>query len=338
MGKFKEYSTFKKTVIILLVLLILIPLITLGYIFSRINSAHVDDNYNSQYQKVEGITNILLLGTDGRENELSYRSDAMMILTIDSNHNDIKLTSLARDTYVDIPGHGKGKLNAAYFWGKEDLLFKTIEQNFEIGIDKFVQVDFNALMNIIFVIGGVDVNIEQREIKSLNEGIPGAFDSCTYGDKGDEPQLIEGAGVHTLNGYQAIAYARMRYLDNGIYRDQRQRKIISGMFNGVKDLSMSEYPKLINSLLPYVSTNVSVSEMLNLAFTSYSFATKQELKQAEFPIIDDVHVKGGKYKNAGWVWLYDVNSIGVLHDFIYDDIMPEDNDYLKNNDNIKLNY
>ena len=98
MGKFKEYSTFKKTVIILLVLLILIPLITLGYIFFRINSAHVDDNYNSQYQKVEGITNILLLGTDGRENELAYRSDAMMILTIDSNHNYIKITSLARDT------------------------------------------------------------------------------------------------------------------------------------------------------------------------------------------------------------------------------------------------
>ena len=92
MGKFKEYSTFKKTVIKLLLLLILNPLITMVNIFIRINSAHVDDNYNSQYQKVEGITNILLLGTVGREKELSYWSDAMMILTIDSNHNDIKLT------------------------------------------------------------------------------------------------------------------------------------------------------------------------------------------------------------------------------------------------------
>lgn len=338
MSKFKEYSKLKKTVIILLILLILIPLVTLGYIFVRINSTHVDDNYKSQYEKVDGITNILLLGTDGRENELSYRSDSMMILTVDATHNDIKLTSLARDTYVDIPDHGKGKLNAAYFWGKEDLLFETIEKNFKIDIDKFVQVDFNNLMNIIFVIGGVDVDIQQREIKSLNEGIPSAFEACTYGDKGDEPQLIEGSGVHTLNGYQAIAYARMRYLDNGIYRDQRQRKIISGMFDGVKDLPMSEYPKLINSLLPYVSTNVSVSEMLNLAFTSYSFATKQQIKQAEFPIIDDNHVKGGKYKDAGWVWLYDVNSVCVLHDFIYEDIMPDDNEYLKDTDKIELNY
>lgn len=322
----------------MLILLILIPLITLGYIFIRINSTHVNNNYKSQYSKVDGITNILLLGTDGREDELAYRSDSMMILTIDAVHNDIKLTSLARDTYVDIPNHGKGKLNAAYFWGKEDLLFETIEKNFEIDIDKFVQVDFDNLMNIIFVIGGVDVNIEKREIKSLNEGIPSAFEACTYGDKGDEPQLIETAGLHTLNGYQAIAYARMRYLDNAIYRDQRQRKIISGMFNGVKDLSMSEYPRLINSLLPYVSTNISVSEMLNLAFTSYSFATSQAIKQAEFPIIDDEHVKGGKYKDAGWVWLYDVNSICVLHDFIYEDIMPEDNDYLKDDSKIELNY
>ena len=120
-------------------------------------------------------------------------------------------------------------------------------------------------------------------------------------------QLINNAGKHTLNGYQAIAYARMRYLDNGIYRDGRQRKIISGMFDGVKDLSMSEYPKLLNTLLPYVKTNLTVGEMLNLAFTSYSFATSKEIKQAEYPIIDDKHVKGGKYKNAGWVWLYDVN-------------------------------
>ena len=261
----------------------------------------------------------------------------MMILTIDTIQNDIKLTSLARDTYVDIPDHGKGKLNAAYFWGKEDLLFKTIEQNFKIGLDKFVQVDFEDLMNIVFVIGGVDVEIEEREIQSLNEGIPGAYNSCTYAEKG-EMQLINEAGKHTLNGYQAIAYARMRYLDNGIYRDGRQRKIISGMFDGVKDLSMSEYPKLLNTLLPYVKTNLTVGEMLNLAFTSYSFATSKEIKQAEYPIIDDKHVKGGKYKNAGWVWLYDVNSIGVLHDFIYEDINMEDNEYLKDDSKIELNY
>ncbi|WP_455542998.1 LCP family protein [Intestinibacter sp.] len=328
----------KKIAIILIVLLILIPAITVAIVYFRISSAHVDNSYESQYKKVDGITNILLLGTDGRENELSYRSDSMMILTVDSNHEKIKLTSLARDTYVDIPEHGKGKLNAAYFWGKEDLLLQTIEKNFGIGIDKFMQVDFDDLMNIIFVIGGVDIELSEGEVKYINDGIPESFKTCTYDAKGSEPQYLEGEGLHTLNGYQAIAYARIRYLDNAIYRDERQRKIISSMFDGVKELSMSEYPKLVNTLLPYVSTNISVSEMLNLAFTSYSFATSKEIIQTEYPIIDDKHVKGGKYKNAGWVWLYDVNSIGVLHDFIYDDIMPEDNDYLKDDSKIELNY
>ena len=82
----------------------------------------------------------------------------MMILTIDKNNNNIKLTSLARDTYVEIPGRDKGKLNTAYFWGKEELLFKTIENEFGIGIDKFVQVDFSSLMDIIDILGGVSRN------------------------------------------------------------------------------------------------------------------------------------------------------------------------------------
>ena len=266
-------NNIKKITIALISILIIIPLMGIGYIYFKLNSMYdkeeakqINATEESERNKEKGITNILLVGVDGNNMEKGNRSDAMMILTIDTIHNDIKLTSLARDTYVDIPDHGKGKLNAAYFWGKEDLLFKTIEQNFKIGLDKFVQVDFEDLMNIVFVIGGVDVEIEEREIQSLNEGIPGAYNSCTYAEKG-EMQLINEAGKHTLNGYQAIAYARMRYLDNGIYRDGRQRKIISGMFDGVKDLSMSEYPKLLNTLLPYVKTNLTVGEMLNLAFT-----------------------------------------------------------------------
>lgn len=336
MGKFKQYSKTKKITIVLISLLVLIPIITLTFIFTKLNSTHVDNNYKSEYDEVNGITNILLLGTDGREGETSYRSDSMMIVTLDSNHKNIKLTSLARDTYVDIPGHGKGKLNSAYFWGKEDLLFETIEDNFNIGIDKFVQIDFNDLMNIIFVINGVEVDIQQREIESLNGGIKSAYEACNYVGKG-ELKLIKNPGKQMLNGYQAIAYARMRYLDNAIYRDERQRKIVSAMFKKVKSLSFSQYPQLINSLLPYVSTNLSTAEILDLAFTGYNFISS-DIIQTEFPIIDDKHVKGGTYKDAGWVWIYDVNSTVVLHDFIYKNIMPEDNEYLKSDDKIELNY
>ena len=334
----KKNFKFTKIVIILLALLIAIPVFTFYSFYNKLNttSANVEDAYESKYEKVDGVTNILLLGTDGREKELAYRSDCMMIATIDANNKNIKLTSLARDTYVDIPGKGKGKLNAAYFWGKEKLLFQTIEENFEIKLDKFIQVDFDDLMNIVFIMGGVEVDIKEYEIDSINEMIPGSYGQCTYSNKGDM-KLLSSPGKQIINGYQAIAYTRIRKVDSAIYRDERQREVMLSIINTMKEKDFSEYPHLLNTLLPYVSTNLTPTDIINLAFTAYSFKPLT-IKQGQFPIIDNVHVKGGKYKNAGWVWLYDLNSRQVLQDFINNDIDMDKHEYLKDNSNIQLNY
>lgn len=329
---------FTKVAVILLVLIIAIPLFTFYHFYSKLNttSTKVEDAYKSKYETVDGITNILLLGTDGREKELAYRSDCMMIATIDANNKNIKLTSLARDTYVDIPGKGKGKLNAAYFWGKEKLLFQTIEENFQIKLDKFIQVDFGNLMNIIFSIGGVEVDIKEYEIKSINEMIPGSYKQCTYSGKG-EMELITYPGKQRINGYQAIAYTRIRKVDSAINRDERQREVMLSVINTMKQEDFSKYPSLLNTLLPYVSTNLTPKDLINIAFTAYNFKPLT-IKQGQFPIIDDVHVKGGTYKKAGWVWLYDLNSRKVLQDFINNDVDMDKNEYLKDNSNIQLNY
>ena len=331
-------SKFTKIVMVLLALLIAIPIFTFYSFYNKLNTTTADgeDAYQSKYESVDGITNILLLGTDGRQKELAFRSDCMMIATIDANNKNIKLTSLARDTYVDIPGKGKGKLNAAYFWGKENLAFQTIEENLGIKLDKFIQVDFDDLMNIIFILGGVEVDIKDYEIESINGMIPGSYEQCTYSNKGDM-KLITNSGKQVINGYQAIAYTRIRKLDSAIYRDQRQREVMLSVINSVKDMDFSKYPHLLNTLLPYVSTNLSPSDIINLAFTAYNFKPLT-VKQGQFPIIDDVHVKGGSYKNAGWVWLYDLNSRQVLQDFINKDIDMDKHEYLKDNSNIQLNY
>ncbi len=319
-------------------LLITIPVFTFYSFYNKLNttSTRVEDAYDSKYESVDGITNILLLGTDGREKELAYRSDCMMIATIDSNNKNIKLTSLARDTYVDIPGKGKGKLNAAYFWGKEKLLFQTIEENFEIKLDKFIQVDFDDLMNIIFILGGVEVDVKEHEIDITNKYIVPSYEQCTYSNKGDM-KLLSSPGKQVLNGYQAIAYTRIRITDSAIHRDQRQRQVMLSIINTVKDMDFSKYPHILNTLLPYVSTNLTPSDLINLAFTAYNFKPLT-IKQGQFPIIDNVHVKGGKYKNAGWVWLYDLNSRKVLQDFIHNDIDMDKHEYLNDNSNIQLNY
>lgn len=323
-------SRGKKIVIALVLVLLLLPMAVFGFLYYKINNVNTD-------QQVEGVTNILLLGTDGRENESAYRSDCMMILTIDNTHKSVKLTSLARDTYVEIPGEGKGKLNASYFWGKEQLLFKTIKSEFGIEIDKFIQIDFEGLMDVITKLGGVEVDISKKEMKAVNKLIPSTYESYNNPDKG-EMKLISSSGVQTLTGYQAISYCRIRDIDSAIYRDGRQRKVIMGVASKLKGLSLSEYPKLIKSLLPCVSTNMGSIELLNLGTSAYKILSKDgTIKQGQFPIIDEVHSKGGKYKDAGWVWLYDKNSVVVLKQFIFDDIPMENNKYLSETNKIELN-
>lgn len=335
MTKTKKNFNLKIITIVLLLLLIGIPCITLLALKNNKNSNTYDST--SQNTSNNNITNILLLGTDGRENEDSFRSDCMIIATLDMKHKSIKLTSLARDTYVDIPGVGKGKLNEAYFWGKQDLLFKTIKNNFGIDIYKYIQVDFDNLMNIIFILGGVEVNVEQHELEAVNNLIPASYESCTYENKGDM-RLLDSTGVQKLNGYQAIAYTRIRYSDNAINRDSRQREVLMSVLRDLKNKATSSYSETLKELAPYYSTNITSSEILDLAANAYSSGAVNNVKQGQFPIIDDVHVKGGTYKDAGWVWLYDVNSICVLKDFIFNDIDMKDNDYLKDNSNVELNY
>ena len=331
-------SKLKKIIITLLCLLIAIPIFVFGYTYFKLNSIHEDSDYISKIEDVEGITNILLTGIDARPGETASRTDSMMILTIDTNHKSVKLTSLARDTYVQLPGRAAGKLNTAYFWGQESMLFETIENEFGIKVDKIIQVDFNALMSIIDVVGGVEVNVPANNLSEINKYAKQCYTIYTSSSKGEFKEITS-AGKQTLNGYQALGFSRVRKVDSAIARDERQQEVLMAITDKAKSMPISKCPKLLNTILPYVKTNLDASEILKLGITALGLInSSDDIKKAEFPIIDNVHVKGGIYKNAGWVWLYDKNSTVVLQDFIYKDINMEDNEYLKDNSNIQLNY
>ena len=325
-------STLKRIVIFLAVLVIAFPAAAFGYVYFKLNGIHdssVDKNIlgGSDYKSENGITNMLLIGTDGRPGEKSSRSDAMMILTIDGKNKSLKLTSLARDTYVDVPGHGKRKLTEAYAFGQESLLIETIEQNFELDIQNYASVDFYSFMDIVDVLGGVAVDVQQNEINEMNKFIPETFEWNTSPNKGSI-EYVSNTGVQNLNGYQLLSYSRIRHNDSALERDRRQRNVIQGLINGVKDLPFTKYPSLVDTILPYVRTNMKPTQIIALGGKVLGIGNL-ELKQMEFPIDDGVHSTGGILGGAGWVLQFDLDSLDILHDFIFMNIMPDDNEKMK---------
>lgn len=325
-------STLKKFVIFLAVLVIALPASAFGYVYFKLDAMH-DSSADQEilgsedYVSEKGITNILLIGTDGRTVEEEARSDAMMILTVDGKNKSLKLTSLARDTYVSIPGYGQQKLTHAYVYGGVNLLIDTLERNFELDIHNYASVNFFSFMDIVDALGGVTVDVKSSEIAELNKFINETYRMNTNPDKG-RIEYVKGEGTHTLNGYQTLSFARIRKHDSALERDRRQRAVIQGMINGVKELPLTKYPKLIDTILPYVKTNMKPTQIMGLG-TEVLNIGNLDIKQMEFPIDDGVHSTGGILGNAGWVLQFDPDSLDILHDFIFNDILPENNPKLQ---------
>ena len=206
--------------------------------------------------------NILLLGLDmAREN--SRRSDAILIATI--GYGDLRLTSILRDTLVDIPGYGTGKLNAAYAHGGPELVMRTLNENFGLNIMHYVAVDFTALVDLVDALGGVDVNVTEAEMTRINQNLDaarGRFESLGY----SAPSLTQcGENTH-LNGVQALYYARIRKLDSDFMRASRQRALLEAMLARLRSNLWN--PMLLyrlgRTILRSVDTNMSPIQLLSL--------------------------------------------------------------------------
>lgn len=319
--KRRKRKKIKRIITVILIIALAFPTIGAISFIKKVADAYdpsiasgVFDNITHINKK--GITNILLLGSDAREGEDKSRTDTMMIFTIDTVHNSLKLTSLARDAYVEIPGHGHTKLTHAYYLGGVELLTQTIEENFGVDIHNYALVDFESFMYIIDAIGGVTVNIKDSELAELNKFIPETY--YWYKDKSQPMQLIESPGEQILNGYQALSFARIRKNDSAFERDRRQRDVIQAMFSGVKSMSKWQYPKLLNAILPYLKTNMKTTQIVSLGMSVIRMGSL-DIKQFEFPITNSPYSIEGKYLNAGWVIRFTEDSVKILQDFIFND-------------------
>lgn len=216
------------------------------------------------------ITNILLIGQDRREGDKAeMRSDAMIICSINSKTKNISLTSLMRDMYLPIPEFGYGLLNSTYLIGGFDLLNDTIEKNFGIPIHGDMEVDFSRFVELMDIVGPIELSLSEREATFLNN-LQGTNWSKQSGTQNAGDGLT--AGKNTMNSKQVLLYCRMRHNIGGDWgRTDRQRKVIMACFNKLKHAGAKDILSFTHQAMPLLSTNMTNTSIIKLAYAAVSY-------------------------------------------------------------------
>lgn len=287
----KKTSKFKKILIVLL----LVAAALLIWWYFMVGSAYQKMNHEKETStltgpmKEDGVINVLLIGNDSRLNGEDGRSDAMILVSISKKTKTIHMTSFLRDMYVEIPGHDNNRLNAAYSYGGADLLCETIEKNFDLDVNRYAIVNFQAFASLVDAVGGVDLEVTNEEVQWINAYL-------------NEYNLLEGRDITTdyldtslsgnihLNGPQALAYSRNRYIGTDFGRTERQRKVLDAVVKKMPVALATNSNKLIDELFPNLTTNLSKLEC-------YQFSLDAS-KLLSYDMIQSVVPIEGSYKNA----------------------------------------
>lgn len=236
--------------------LIIALLIAVGVLFARLNVEKVDTTVYEmtppEISHVEvmddsSVQNVLVIGADSNKDGSEGRSDTMMLVSLNNQTNELKIVSFLRDLYVDIPGYGKDRLNAAYTYGGAGMLMQTIENNFRVNVDSYLETNFSGFESIIDSMGGIDVTMTAAEAQFINEW--------------KKVGAVE--GKNHLNGKNALYFARMRKLDSDFGRTTRQRQVVSAMFAKLKSSNPITMYSVAYNLMPNLKTNLSYFGVIN---------------------------------------------------------------------------
>lgn len=234
--------------------------------------AEADSSIQNNASKIrysDDVYNILLMGIDyGSKNYPYGRSDSMILVSINKNQKTIKLVSLSRAAYAAIRGYKNTRLSHAHGYGGAPLAIDTVERNYKIRIDRYVSVGFDSFKKIIDAFGGVSINLTSVEQNVLNGAFPGKFPS---------------AGTYTLNGEQALVYARLRATDNDRTRTGRQRNVLMALSQKAKSMSVTDALGILNVVLPLVRTNFTRTELVKQAANALSYL-KWDISQDILPV------------------------------------------------------
>lgn len=286
--KKKMNKGLKIFLIILLVLVIFIlGLGVAGYTFvngkigkmqkENIDTTAVGINEETK-QELKGYRNIALLGIDSRADDygLGNRSDCMMIASINQETNEIKLISVYRDTYVYVMENGTKRLDKithAYSYGGAQNTLKSLNEAMDLNITEFVTVNFDAVIAAVDSLSGVYIDIDESEIKYVNDYIDATSESS-----GVKSSHITHSGRQKLDGVQAVSYTRVRYTAGGDYkRTERMRTVVEAMLSKAKTLGVGQLNSFADTILPKIRTNISSSEIWGLIPKLASFKVTESI-------------------------------------------------------------
>ena len=210
------------------------------------------------------LINIMLVGQDRRPGQGRQRSDSMILCSINPSTGQVSLISFLRDLYVSLPGgYSNNRMNAAYAFGGFDLLDATLLENFGVPVDAHIEVDFAGFEAVINKLGGVDVELSSAEANYLGGG-------CH-------------TGMNHLNGNQALNFARIRKLDSDFGRTGRQREVVMAVFQKIRTLSLPQLLDTAQAILPYLTTDMSNGEIIQLATKLFPLLSSVDIKSCHIP-------------------------------------------------------
>lgn len=253
---------FLKIIGILFIIILILIGIIVGFAYAFVSSKlsamnYVETNENlitvnsGIEENLDEYRNIALFGLDTRDNSFNNsRSDSIIIVSINKKNNNVNLTSIYRDTYVDIEGHGLDKITHAYAYGGPELALSTINRNLDLNITEFVTVNFDTVKTVVDTLGGIKLQITDAEAKQIG---------------------LSSGGTYNLNGEQALAYARIRKIDSDYKRTERIRTVIDASFQKLKTKSISEILDFVDIVLPHISTNISTNQIIAMAPSILSY-------------------------------------------------------------------
>ena len=216
-----------------------------------------------------GYLNVALFGVDSRDNELGEgtRSDTIMIASLNRETLEVKISSVYRDTLLQQSDGTLNKANAAYAYGGPEGAVAMLNENLDMDIEHYVTVNFNALIDVIDAVGGVEIDVQQEEISYIN-GYATEIIKVT----GKDSMGVMEPGLQTLNGVQATAYSRIRYTAGDDFkRAERQREVLTKVIEKLQGASLSQINKIIDKVFPEVSTNFTLTEILDYALDAFDY-------------------------------------------------------------------